>query len=251
MAVSQEKRFIKGVWGPYYSALFPDMWLNEGGQSTAGALIDYVIENHSYYDELIKRAAERGESHFEILNNFLYENGEVVDYVAHDIHYLPYFLGNRSPRSDHTLRGSVIGLTLDNSMGDLARKYLAVVQSIAYGTKHIIDELNEKGYDISEIYLTGGAVNNRLMLEQYSNITKCKIIVPKEKESVLLGASILGALSDSGDDFFVLMNKMSGKGFEILPNGKTYSYHGKKYKVFKKMYEDFMGYRRIMEGDEG
>lgn len=250
MAVSQKKRFINGVWGPYYSALFPDMWLNEGGQSTAGALIDYVIENHSYYEKLKKTADERGENHFDILNNFLYENEKIVDYTACDIHYLPYFLGNRSPRSDHTLRGSAVGLALDNSLGDLARKYLAVVQSIAYGTKHIIDELNEKGYEIDEIYLTGGAVNNRLMLEQYSNITKCKIIVPKEKESVLLGASILGALSACDDDFFVLMNKMSGKGFEVLPNAETYLYHKRKYKVFKKMYDDFMVYRKIMEGDE-
>ena len=87
------------------------------------------------------------------------------------------------------------------------------------------------------------------MLEQYSNITKCKIVVPKEKESVLLGAAILGALSDSEDDFFTLMNKMSGKGFEVLPNEETFLYHGKKYKVFEKMYEDFMGYREIM-GDK-
>lgn len=249
MAVSQEKRFIKGVWGPYYSALFPDVWLNEGGQSAAGALIDYVVENHSYYNELKKMSLERGENHFEILNDFLYENVEVVDYTACDLHYLPYFLGNRSPRSDHTLRGSVVGLTLDNSISDLAKKYLAVIQSIAYGTKHIIDELNKKGYEIDEIYLTGGAVNNKLMLEQYSNITKCKIVVPKEKESVLLGAAILGALSDSEDDFFTLMNKMSGKGFEVLPNEETFLYHGKKYKVFEKMYEDFMGYREIM-GDK-
>jgi len=40
MVVSREPRFISGVWGPYYGAMVPGMWLNEGGQSaTARSLI--------------------------------------------------------------------------------------------------------------------------------------------------------------------------------------------------------------------
>ncbi len=49
MAVSREARFIRGVWGPYFGAMIPGMWLNEGGQSATGALIDHVIENHAAY----------------------------------------------------------------------------------------------------------------------------------------------------------------------------------------------------------
>src|SRR5262249_28995768 len=30
MAVSREPRFIDGVWGPYYSAMVPGLWLTEG-----------------------------------------------------------------------------------------------------------------------------------------------------------------------------------------------------------------------------
>ena len=39
MAVSESPRFISGVWGPYYGAMFPGMWLNEGGQSATGAVV--------------------------------------------------------------------------------------------------------------------------------------------------------------------------------------------------------------------
>jgi len=52
MAVSKEARFIKGVWGPYYSAMIPGMWLTEGGQSATGALIDHVLQSHARYAEL-------------------------------------------------------------------------------------------------------------------------------------------------------------------------------------------------------
>ncbi|MBA3354908.1 MAG: hypothetical protein H0U18_02995 [Pyrinomonadaceae bacterium] len=33
MAVSPEPRFIPGVWGPYFGAMIPKMWLTEGGRA--------------------------------------------------------------------------------------------------------------------------------------------------------------------------------------------------------------------------
>lgn len=30
---------MEGVWGPYYSAMVPGLWLNEGGQSATGKLV--------------------------------------------------------------------------------------------------------------------------------------------------------------------------------------------------------------------
>jgi FGGY-family pentulose kinase len=47
MAVSAKPRFIHGIWGPYFSAMIPGLWLTEGGQSATGALIDHVIFSHA------------------------------------------------------------------------------------------------------------------------------------------------------------------------------------------------------------
>lgn len=38
MALSQEPTFVPGVWGPYFCAMVPSLWLNEGGQSVTGKL---------------------------------------------------------------------------------------------------------------------------------------------------------------------------------------------------------------------
>lgn len=46
MAVSKDPTFVPGVWGPYFSAMVPGMWVNEGGQSATGKLIDFVIDSH-------------------------------------------------------------------------------------------------------------------------------------------------------------------------------------------------------------
>ncbi|XP_062479142.1 FGGY carbohydrate kinase domain-containing protein isoform X5 [Pezoporus occidentalis] len=39
MGVSETPIFVPGVWGPYFSAMVPGLWLNEGGQSATGKLL--------------------------------------------------------------------------------------------------------------------------------------------------------------------------------------------------------------------
>jgi ribulose kinase len=46
MTTTQEAVFVPGVWGPYYSAMVPGLWLSEGGQSAAGAAIDQLLSFH-------------------------------------------------------------------------------------------------------------------------------------------------------------------------------------------------------------
>ena len=46
MALSAEPRMVPGVWGPYYGAVAPGLWLNEGGQSATGALLDHILAWH-------------------------------------------------------------------------------------------------------------------------------------------------------------------------------------------------------------
>src|SRR5205085_4632751 len=68
MAVSGEPLFVGGVWGPYYSAMIPDMWLTEGGQSATGALIDHIIFSHARAAELATEAHTTHRSVYHLLN---------------------------------------------------------------------------------------------------------------------------------------------------------------------------------------
>lgn len=55
MAVSHEAVFVPGIWGPYWGAMVPGMWLSEGGQSATGKLIDHIIESHAAYQTVQKK----------------------------------------------------------------------------------------------------------------------------------------------------------------------------------------------------
>ncbi|GAB5575128.1 FGGY carbohydrate kinase domain-containing protein isoform X2 [Prionailurus iriomotensis] len=59
MGISKDPIFVPGVWGPYFSAMVPGFWLNEGGQSVTGKLIDHVVQGHAAFPELQAKATAR------------------------------------------------------------------------------------------------------------------------------------------------------------------------------------------------
>lgn len=54
MAVNSHPIQVQGIWGPYFSAMVPSMWLNEAGQSASGMLLDYIISSHPAGINLLK-----------------------------------------------------------------------------------------------------------------------------------------------------------------------------------------------------
>ena len=251
MAVSAKPRFIPGVWGPYYSAMLPEMWLTEGGQSATGALIDHVIFSHARAAELVADAKSAGRTVYDLLNERIDRLATARRFPAEltrDLHVLPYFHGNRSPRADATLRGMVSGLALGDTIDDLARLYLATIQAIAQGTRHIIETLNEHGYRIDSILACGGGTKNPVSVREHADITGCRMILPGEPEAVLLGSAILGAVA-AGDfaSLFAAMAAMNRAGNVIEPaGGKVAAYHQAKREVFHRMYGDYLDYRSMM-----
>ncbi|XP_019181003.1 PREDICTED: FGGY carbohydrate kinase domain-containing protein-like, partial [Ipomoea nil] len=254
MAVSQTKLFIPGVWGPYWSAMVPEYWLTEGGQSATGALLDHVIENHLASPHLANLAASQRISVFELMNNMLesMKNDLRSPYIAaltDDIHVLPDFHGNRSPIADPKSKGIVSGLTLDTSEKQLALLYLATVQGIAYGTRHIVEHCNANGHKIDMLLACGGLAKNPLFIQEHSDIIGYPIILPRENESVLLGAAILGAVASK--KYATVREAMkalnaAGEVFYPSKDPKVKKYHDAKYRIFRQLYEQRLGHRSIM-----
>ncbi len=253
MTASREPFFIKGIWGPYYSAMIPGMWLTEGGQSATGALIDHIIFSHARAVELQEEAQKSNRTVYQILEDILDEMAKkqpvrTVAELTADRHVLPYFHGNRSPRANPTLRGIMTGLPLEDSPEELAMQYLGVVQGIAYGTRHIVETMNTNGYRINTIFACGGGTKSPLYLQQHADATGCSLILGKEPEAVLLGAAMLGAVAAGAyPKLLTAMQEMNAPGTIIKPTrGTTADYHNKKYKIFHTLYRTLTTTRKIM-----
>ncbi len=253
MVAAKERHFVPGVWGPYYSAMIPGMWLAEGGQSATGSLIDHVVFGHRATGELNDEAEQSGQTVYQLLNQrlrMLAKNEPFRARLTNQLHVLPFFNGNRSPRADPTLRGCISGLKLADDADELALQYLATVQAIAHGTRHIISAMNEQGYCIDTIFMCGGGTKNPIFIQEHADITGCQVILPQEPEAVLLGSAILGAVAAGDfDSVPAAMAALSAVGERIAPaTGEVAQYHQAKHTVFQRMYDDQLAYRELMGG---
>ena len=158
---------------------------------------------------------------------------------------LPTLDSFRSPLASPSMRGAVVGLTLET---ELAALYLATVQSLCYGTRHIIDTITEVGHSVNSLTVCGGITNSSLFLQTQADVLNMNILVPREKESVLLGAAMLGmsAAGQSGDLHQVVTN-INIRADVVEPRSSKVSFHEAKYKVFREMVRDQLKYRDIME----
>ena len=252
MAVSREPRYIPGIWGPYYGAMVPGMWLTEGGQSAAGSAIDHVIDDHAHAPALRAAAQAKSVTVYQLLNDEIerLQREASLLYSAlltRDLHVLPYFLGNRSPNADPHARAILDGLTLDESITSQALRYYATLQAVAYGTRDIVRAMNESGYRIETLFVTGGGTKNPLWLQEHADATGLTLILPKEPEAVLLGAAMLAATAASAyPSVPAAMQGMSGRGQVVRPNPATRAYHAAKFAIFQELYRQQLKRREVM-----
>ncbi|XP_022517739.2 FGGY carbohydrate kinase domain-containing protein [Astyanax mexicanus] len=250
MAVSQKPLFVPGVWGPYLSAMVPELWLNEGGQSATGGLIDHVVKGHAAFPQLKQQTEKRDEHVYSFLNRYLEEmskDQKHLDQLSASLHVWPDFHGNRSPLADQSLKGMVVGLSLSQTLDDLALLYLATVQAIALGTRHILSVMKEAGHDITTLFLCGGLSKNPLFVQIHANTTGLPVVLAAEREAVLVGAAVLGACA-SGDCSSIqeAMEKMARIGKVIQPNLELESFYRRKYAVFLRLYDHQREYTALM-----
>lgn len=244
MAVSREPKFINGVWGPYFGAMVPGMWLTEGGQSATGGLIDYVISDNAQAAALQEQAQQSGRTVYEILNDIVQRHDAKW---TKDLHVLDYHHGNRSPKADPHAKGIVDGLTLDTAIESVAKRYYATIQSIAYGTRDIIEAMNAAGYRIERIFATGGGTKNPVWLQEHADITGCSIVLAQEAEAVILGSAILAAVAAGAfPNIPEAMKAMSHAGEVIQPNPVHAEYHQAKFEIYREMYEEQLRRREKM-----
>jgi FGGY-family pentulose kinase len=239
MALSPEARPITGVWGPYFGAVLPDCWLNEGGQSATGALLDHIIRWHGAGGEPNSAMYRRIASRVMELRGV-----EGLD-LGGRLHVIPDFHGNRSPLADPHAVGVISGLTLDASFDSLCCLYWRTSVAIALGVRHIMDALNAKGYVIDTLHVTGGHTKNPLLMELYADCTGCAVVEPPENsDSVLLGAAIVAATAARQYPSLPLACVGMQQGGRVRkPNPAARGRFDHDYRVFLKMHEQ----RRCLE----
>ena len=236
MASTAEPSFVPGVWGPYFSAMLPGRWLNEGGQSAAGAGIDYLVQSHPAFREAAEKSEAARLGVLEYLESSAVARSPSVSgtaYLARHIHVLPEFLGNRSPFAEPDARAAIMGLDLDRSLGNLESLYVATLCGLSYGLADVVDALRDRNVACGLMVISGGAAKSPLVRQIMADTTGLDVALPATPEPVLLGAAMLGAVAAKAyPSIDQAMGAMSRIREITHPNAGTAAFHAAKRKIY-------------------
>jgi D-ribulokinase len=218
--------------------MVPGLWLNEGGQSAAGAAIDQLLSLHPAASEAHRLAERAGIPIPALLADMAADKvgpaSEAVNLIA-GLHVLPEFLGNRAPFADPHARAAIVGLGMDRDLESLVRLYVAGLCGIGYGLRQIIDTQADAGVSIANIVVSGGAGQHDFVRQLLADASGKPVLATNTEEPVLLGAAILGVVA--GGSFANMreaMSKLSTAGRTYHPaEGAIGEAHARRYDGFR------------------
>ena len=159
-------------------------WLFEGQHAAMAGLATSGTLTHWFRDQFAR------ELDIETAFAVLTKEAEASQPGAKGLILLPYFSGERTPIHDPDAKGVFFGLNLSHERGDM---YRALIEGIAFGTRHMIETFADIGAAPVELTAVGGGVQNRLWLQATSDITGLAQVLRQESIGASFGNAMLAA----------------------------------------------------------
>lgn len=170
-----------GIEGTAFNGTIRDMWCYEAGQASFGDVLSWFVRT-------FPRGADTNES-FDAYNR---EAARLAPGANHLV-ALDWWNGNRVPLADSGLSGAMIGMTMETTAIDI---YRALLESICYGARLIVQLFEAGGVAINRVVLTSGlADKNPLLLQIMADVLGRRVEVPVIANATSVGAAIHGAVA--------------------------------------------------------
>ena len=225
ISLSKEFKKASGILGAAKDGIINGFYGYESGQSGFGDLFEWLEKNFIPKD-ITEQANAQGIKPLELLS----QKAALQKPGKSGLLALDWWNGNRSPLNDSRLSGMIIGLTLSTKPEDI---YRALVESIAFGTRKILDNYQQNDMPIESITACGGMSKNEFILQIFADITGKKIKVTDSKNPTTLGSAMFGAVAAGIYDIKTACKKMSSykeKVFTPIPENTE---------IYNKLYNEY------------
>jgi L-ribulokinase len=178
MVVSPDEVRLPGITGVVRDGILPGLYGYEAGQVAVGDMLAWFVQTLGWgsdaYARLEGAAAQLGPG----------ETGLLA---------LDWWNGNRSILADADLTGAIFGLTLHSTPEEI---YRALLESIAFGNRRIMENFADHGVRLTEIVACGGiAEKSPLTMQLFADISGCTVRVPGSGEIPARGSALFGAVA--------------------------------------------------------
>jgi len=224
LAMSERGLFGSGMLGCYPDAVVEGLYTLEGGQTATGSILNWYRQHFAGHEAA--EAERAGRNVYEVLD----AKAAAVAPGCEGLVCLDYWQGNRCPLKDPRARGTLWGLTLSHGPGHVFR---SIYEATAFGTRHILEDLEAHGFAVGRLFAGGGGARSRLWLQIHADVLGRPINLPRDAEACALGSSLVAAVhSGHYADLAEAARHMVQVGDVIEPqpeHRKIYDYYYAKY----------------------
>ncbi len=204
----------------YAPWLFPGEHASMSGLATSGTLTHWFREN--FGKELNEKEAAIA----------LAREAATSPPGAKGLVMLPYFSGERTPIHDPHAKGMIFGLDLTHTRADI---YRALLESIAFGTNHILQTYAESGQNPTRIESVGGGTKNQVWLQATSDVTGITQHIREKTMGAAYGDAFLAAVG-VGDVQRETINQWNPEQRRVVPDIATKTVYDRNYGIFRELY---------------
>jgi xylulokinase len=212
-----------------FGHVVPGMYMPTGTMQAAGISYQWMRDQLCAVE--LRAAESLDVSPYELMNR----EAENAPVGANGLIFLPYLLGERSPRWNPRARGAFVGLTIRHTRSDMLR---AVLEGVTLNLRVILDAFKARGTVIPAMRLIGGGARgqcwNRIMADVYG--------IPVQRLSILeeatsMGAAVTGGVGVGVYPNFSIIEGMNPVAEVFQPDPVSQSIYEEIYPIFETAYQ--------------
>ncbi len=212
-----------------FAHLVPGMFSPTGAMQAAGGSYQWLRDTVALPEK--EAAAEHKQSPYELMNLL----AEQSPAGANGLLFLPYLLGERSPRWNPNARGAFIGLTMKHNRADLIR---ATLEGVTFNLRVILEAFEAQGAKIKAVRVIGGGARGRVWRQIMADIYGKPILLPALlEEATSLGAALAGGVGVGLFKDFTIAERLTPIVDTVMPNPEVKARYDWMYSRFNQAYD--------------
>jgi xylulokinase len=212
-----------------WAHLVPGMYSPCGTMQAAGGSYQWLRDNVCLPEK--EAAAGLELNPYEVMNL----QAERSPAGANGLLFLPYLLGERSPRWNPKARGAFIGLTMQHNRADMIR---ATLEGITLNLRVILEAFQSQGARVDAMRVIGGGAQGRVWRQIMADVYKLPILRPALlAEATSMGAALAGGIGVGIFPDFSIAEKLTPVVDRTLPEPGAAAVYDRLYDAFNKCYQ--------------
>jgi len=224
----KEKDTITNIGLPCQPHAVPGLYIYMPFAQTAGAVYKWFRDT---FGQSEVQSVDSPEKAFDALNRLAGSVGPGADGLV----FLPFLAGASFPENDSFARGGFYGIALRHNRAHFAR---AILESIGYMLRKILDIVENAGIEVKEVHSMGGGARSDLWLQIKADICGYPFVKMMEEETATLGAAILASVRTGDYDSYEEAARVIVKtGRRFLPDTSNTAIYRRGFSLYNGLYE--------------